>query len=263
MSILISHESPIQLLNQSRKYNDYDYCLVHLLEKYPEYALFFKQSLLMGREVLLDNSIFELGHAFDPEKYIEVVRDMNPTFYIVPDTLEDSEKTIEQYKNWNSTYLTNSMRIGVVQGKTYKELTDCYKFMSEHADYIAISFDYSYYLLTSIETDKIYAYADGRHRFIRQLIADNIWNWNKPHHLLGAGQILEFSKYRDIKNIRSLDTSSPIMAGIHNHQFIEKIGNRWKPKDMLANNLEIDLTTDQLDLISHNIKVFRDIVSNV
>ena len=68
--MLVSHESPIAILEESKSYNDYDYALVHLFESQPEYYSFFKQSLLAGREVLLDNSIFELGEAFDPKKYI-------------------------------------------------------------------------------------------------------------------------------------------------------------------------------------------------
>ena len=57
--MLVSHESPISMLDESRSYNDYDYALVHLFEKEPEYYNFFKVSKTLGREILLDNSIFE------------------------------------------------------------------------------------------------------------------------------------------------------------------------------------------------------------
>ena len=66
--MLVSHESPISILEESKQYNDYDYALVHLFETQPEYLNFFKRSLAAGREVLLDNSIFELGKAFEPTK---------------------------------------------------------------------------------------------------------------------------------------------------------------------------------------------------
>ena len=90
--MLVSHETPISLLDESREYNDFDYALVHLFETHPEYYSFFKQSLLQGREVLLDNSIFELGYAFDSEKFAHYVNELKPTYYIVPDVLEDSSK---------------------------------------------------------------------------------------------------------------------------------------------------------------------------
>ena len=62
--MLVSHETPISFLDKSLRYNDYDYALVHLFETHPEYYSFFKRMLSMGREVLLDNSIFELKTAF-------------------------------------------------------------------------------------------------------------------------------------------------------------------------------------------------------
>ena len=51
-----------------------------------------------------------------------------------------------QWQNWNEVFQpeeNKSLKIGVVQGKTWQELVDCYRFMAEEADYIAISFDYS------------------------------------------------------------------------------------------------------------------------
>ena len=50
--MLVSHESPISILEESKTYNDYDYALVHLFETQPDYFNFFKRSLAAGREVL-------------------------------------------------------------------------------------------------------------------------------------------------------------------------------------------------------------------
>jgi hypothetical protein len=150
--MLVSHESPISILDASQSYNDYDYALVHLFETHPEYYKFFKRSLAAGREVLLDNSIFELGESFDPDKYRKYVEELNPTFYIVPDVLEDSAGTIRSWLQFllNGTPEVNALKIGVVQGNSYQELVDCYKFMSDNADYIAISFDYRWYNSVSL-----------------------------------------------------------------------------------------------------------------
>ena len=38
-SMLISHESPISMLEKSRDYNDYDYALVHLFEEDKESSI--------------------------------------------------------------------------------------------------------------------------------------------------------------------------------------------------------------------------------
>jgi len=73
--MLISHETPTRLLETSRGYNDYDYCLVHLLPINDQYRAFYKDSIEMGRHVLLDNSIFELGEAYDSKEYAYWIKD--------------------------------------------------------------------------------------------------------------------------------------------------------------------------------------------
>ena len=77
--IKISHESPLSMLEISRTYNNYDYALVHLFETHPEYYKFFEDSVKMGRHVLLDNSIFELGKSFDPKRYAYLIQKLQPT----------------------------------------------------------------------------------------------------------------------------------------------------------------------------------------
>ena len=120
--MLVSHESPISMLDESRNYNDYDYALVHLFKKEPEYYNFFKVSKTLGREILLDNSIFELGHAFDPIKFAKYVFELKPTYYVVPDVLEDSQQTCSSFNKFTLNYPDlPGLKIGVVQGKTYQE----------------------------------------------------------------------------------------------------------------------------------------------
>lgn len=264
--MLVSHESPISVLDQSRYYNDYDYALVHLFETHPEYYNFFKSSLLLGREVILDNSIFELGTAFDSEKFAKYIHELKPTYYIVPDVLEDSNATIKAFTNFTIDHQTlPGLKIGVVQGKTYDELVECYRFMESNADYIAISFDYSYYQLTGksnsrdVDQAKLERMCDGRRRLIDSLIADNIWNKSKPHHLLGCSLAQEFSHYRSIPSIRSVDTSNPVVAGIVGSRYLRNIGLYHKPKVLLADLIDTDLSEDQKKDVVYNVIEFLSI----
>jgi len=145
----ISHESPLCLLDRSRSYNDYDYALVHLFETEPTYYQFFKDSLAQGRTVLLDNSIFELGTAFDSDRYAHWIKELKPTEYIIPDVLEDTLGTMDNALDWKEKYSDlPGKKIGVVQGKSYEDLVQCYDYLDNviGVDKIAISFDYSYYL---------------------------------------------------------------------------------------------------------------------
>jgi len=187
--ILVSHESPLSLLDQSRSYNDYDYALVHLFEKYPEYRQFFVNSLKQKRFVVLDNSIFELNEAFDMDKFYVQVCNLMPTAYIIPDSLENYEQTSTNILKWCTQYQdAPGLKIGVVQGKTFEELVNCYKIVDKYCDIIAISFDYSYYLESAprhLETKEL-KYMRGRIHFIQALVRQGIINHAKAHHLLGC-----------------------------------------------------------------------------
>jgi len=262
--MLISHETPISFLNQSRSYNDYDYALVHLFETHPEYYSFFKSSLLQGREVLLDNSIFELKESFNPDKYAEYVRELKPTYFIVPDVLEDGPATMSSYSSFMSKYRDlPGMWIGAVQGKTYQEIAECYSFMSTYADYIAISFDFSWYQQIGISqsSDSKLNYlermCDGRQKLIRMLIEDNIWNHKKPHHLLGNSLPQEISFYKNIPSVRSVDTSNPVVAGIHNIRYIKNYGMLMKPEVKLADLIDHQVTEDEKTDILYNVAEYK------
>ena len=261
--ILVSHESPIDILEQSRSYNEFDYCLVHLLETHPKYAEFFKVSKTLNREILLDNSIFELGVAFDGDKFAKYVEEIEPTYYIIPDVLEDGYATIKSFSDFTAKYPNlKGLKIGAIQGKTYDEISNCYKYMSYYADYIAISFDFSYYVATGKGDTKLERWCDGRKKLIDRLIADGLWNWSKPHHLLGNSLPQEMKYYVkfNIHNIRSVDTSNPIVAGIKGIKYSGDLGLKDKPSVKLADLIDTKITSDQWELIQYNVSQYKKIL---
>ena len=80
----IAHEAPLSIFDKVQEVTDYDYALVHMFEENKEYFNTFVRALENGREVILDNSIFELGEAFEPKKYAWWVDVLRPTYYIIP-----------------------------------------------------------------------------------------------------------------------------------------------------------------------------------
>jgi len=261
--MLVSHETPISFLDESREYNDYDYALVHLFETDPEYYNFFKVSKTLGREVLLDNSIFELGKAFDPKKFAKYIKELEPTYYVVPDVLEDSRETVSSFHKFRMDYAgLPGLKIGVVQGKTYQELVECYKYMADNADYIAISFDYSWYQTITYCCPSwiLDEQSKGRKRLINMLIEDGIWDHSKPHHLLGCSLASEFKHYKHIESIRSLDTSNPVVAGILNKRYYKDIGLFEKPSVLLAELINAELNEEQERDILYNVNEFKNLV---
>jgi len=278
--MLISHETPTSLLETSRGYNDYDYCLVHLLPVDTRYRNFYMDSVEMGRHVLLDNSIFELGEAYDSKEFAYWVKQLKPTEYIVPDVLEDSAGTIESFKKFIKEYPNlPGKKIGVVQGKTYDEIVNCYNFIAPRVDKIAISFDYSFYLneWDSIEHfeeeleplpmwvkdmyfNKWVRYSLGRLATLNRLNKDGILLKNKKHHLLGCATPWEFKLYNrtNFKQcITTIDTSNPIVSAIlgKRYNFVYGLGEKWSVKLVEFINHEID--RNQLELAFYNTSLFR------
>lgn len=270
MLMKVSHESPISILDLSRSYNDFDYALVHLFEEQPGYYTYFKSARdTYNREVLLDNSIFELGKSFDSVKFLEAATDLKPNMFIVPDVLEDSSATVDSFKVWQQTDKIKAVKdncitkaIGAVQGKTWHELKECYKFMADNADMIAISFDFSYYQITGEGKTHLEKWCTGRQRFITDLINTGVWNWSTPHHLLGCSLAKEFRYYvdRDINNIVSCDTSNPVVAAIHGLKYDADYGLDNKPSTKLADLITHNFTDDQLELVKYNTTMFKKII---
>ena len=216
-----------------------------------------------GRHVLLDNSIFELGEAYDNDSFAKWVEILKPTEYIVPDALEDVEKTMKQMEEWNRTYKNiPGKKIGVVQGKTPEEIADCYMYMDQHADVdkIAISFDYSVYEEIVPHTNKYMSWMLGRSTMLANLLKAGVINTNKPHHLLGCGLPQEFALYHDYKWIESVDTSNPIVHGIKGIAY-KNYGLQTKESIKLVDLLDVEINNEQLYDINHNINYFRTYVN--
>jgi len=260
--IRIAHEAPKSIFEDVQKVTDYDYCLVHLLEEDEQYLNQFKQAINKGREVILDNSIFELEEAFDAVKFNKWVKEIRPSWYIVPDALEDAYKTIDQMEDWNNKGYgyEGSGKIGVVQGKTYDEIVDCYNYMNKEADVdmIAISFDYSYYTQSVPHANKYVSWMLGRVKLLGDLLRDGVINQAKPHHLLGCGLPQEFSFYKhsDYDWIYSLDTSNPVVHGIKGITYGSD-GLWSKERQKLHELINSDIDDRQLGVVKNNIQKFK------
>ena len=102
--VKIAHEAPISIFDRVQQLTEYDYALVHLFEENEQYYNQFETALEINREVILDNSIFELGTAFDSDKFAYWIEKLKPTYYIIPDVLEDCDGTISNFERWNFKY---------------------------------------------------------------------------------------------------------------------------------------------------------------
>ena len=99
----ISHELPLSLMHYSYEWNDIDYCLPHLIDKYTQYRLYFQKARLDKRFIICDNGLFE-GEIHTNKDLLSKIKLINPNIFIVPDAWNDSTTTIRSAKHWIYNY---------------------------------------------------------------------------------------------------------------------------------------------------------------
>ena len=172
--------------------------------------------------------------------------------------MEDSSRTIRKYNDFVSKFeYLPGKSIGVAQGKTYEEFLDCYNYLVDKVDKIAISFDYCFFNdWFPEEPTKYHSYMKGRQELIVRMIESGEIVDSKPHHLLGCGLPQEFEMYQNMSFIDSVDTSNPVVHGIMDIRY-EPEGLENKESVKLFTLIEEDVL-ERLDVIKYNIKKFRE-----
>lgn len=266
MAIKRFHEAPISIFDKVQQVTDGDYFLVHLYEDHPEYLAKFYQAKTKGRETILDNSIFELGTAFDMDRFANWVGETEPTWYIVPDVLENRTGTLANLRKWNDKYgnsFPNSKKIAVVQGHSYEEIKSCYQHIAFYGevDMIAISFDYSVYEQLVPSPNKYISWALGRAAVLGKLVEEHVIMEHLPHHLLGIGLPFEGLFYKKYDWIYSIDTSNPVVHGIKGIEYEPGYGLLWKESQKLHEMINYPADKIDWELVENNIQEFQKIWS--
>ena len=95
----ISHELPINMLDKSFEINDYEYCLPHLLDQNETYRKHFEDAKESGSYIIMDNSLHELGKAYDTKRLLYWIEHLEPNEFIVPDVWQDKIATLVNSKS--------------------------------------------------------------------------------------------------------------------------------------------------------------------
>jgi hypothetical protein len=160
----VSHEVPICLLEDSLEFNDYQYALVHLLDQDEDYKNFFYKVKREGVYIIMDNSLHELGHAYDRSRLIHWINELKPNEFIVPDVWQETNASIVSAREWINIKLPNEVtKVAVVQATNYTDAAVCYQIYKD-LGYKKIAFSYGaeYYLNHSNHPNKNLAKALGR-----------------------------------------------------------------------------------------------------
>ena len=252
--IKVSHEVPRCLLYDSEKFNDYDYALVHLLEEDETYREYFLEARDKGRYIILDNSLHELGEAYNDAGLLKWVEELRPNEFIIPDVWEDRNASVVNARKWASIELPEGVeKVAVVQAQTIHEAATCYQTYKDLGyQKIAFSYGASYYNDVVPHPNRDLGKALGRLSVISALYKTKVISQNDRIHLLGCAVPQEFGWYKGYNCIESIDTSNPVMAALESTRY-----NVWglgsKPKAnmndyyyMLDNEVNWDLLTDNL-----------------
>lgn len=254
----ISHELPLSLFPYSQDWNDYEYCLPHLLDKYSDYRQFFLDSRERGRFIIMDNGLFE-GVTHTTQDLLEKINLIEPDIFITPDEWNDRDITAKNAKHWTQYKLPFRTKLMVVlQGKTVGEIHTLYQQCIDMG-FTHFAFNHSSIVYQELggSEDKLANQSVGRVLLIQYLISQGIIKDHHYIHLLGASTPQEFTYYRDMHPnlINSVDTSNPIIVGALGERYSD-IGMLTKPSNKIEEFMESDLT-DKLEDIKFNINKFK------
>ena len=255
----VSHEVPRCLLTSSPEFNDYDYCLPHLLDIDEEYKQYFIDARDKGRYVIMDNSLHELGKTYDYDRLRYWVTELEPNEFIVPDVWMNCAQTAAQAKYWLQFKYPKKTKItAVIQGEDKNQAYLCASLLANLGyNKLCVSYGATWYNDFFPHTNTDMGKALGRVRFVQGLIKlDQLKNIK--FHLLGCSIPQEFGWYDNHPQIESIDTSNPIMAALEGTMYNES-GLISKPKANMNDHFNAAFEDIDYQLVMHNTTLFREI----
>ena len=253
----VSHELPINMLDQSFEINDYEYCLPHLLDQNKDYKDHFYQSKRKGRYIIMDNSLHELGKTYDTDRLRYWINELEPNEFIVPDVWQDKIATLVNAKSWIQAELPeNTTKVAVVQAKNYHEAYECYNILKMQGyQKIAFSYGADWYAEEFPHPNPLVGKMMGRIMTISRMYKTKLIEDSHRVHLLGCSLPQEFSYYADFPFIESIDTSNPIIHGLEGVKY-KHLGLLTKSSTKI-DKIDKEIDTETLYNINHNLSRFK------
>lgn len=274
--ISLAMEAPVDLLRELPHITDFDFALTHLFEQSSFYTDYYEWAVKAGREVVLDNSVNELGEPVSLEEMDKVANRLHPRYIIPPDHLNDLEATLgildDAIELWGKDRI-----IPVVQGTSLEEVVECGKVLKNHYDFNIVSIPYDITLahrskLDDTDYNKASLSELGHTRLsaIKALSKEGL-TFNRVH-LLGLNSLEELVIYQDQKiwtspktwgSIRphvSIDTGAPMTNAVWGQKFgIDPL----IPKGVYFNYFEYDefLQPDIKEIWYWNICILKGYLS--
>jgi hypothetical protein len=257
----VSHEVPLSLLERSLLFNDYQYVLPHLMDKYNEYKVFMLRYRNQENSfIIMDNGLFE-GVTHTAEDLVEKIHLVKPDIFITPDDWNNPHATYKNAKYWMNTLksqIPSTTKLMVVlQGKSIEEISSLYdKCVDLGFKHFAFNHSSETYQRISNHPNKLVNQMMGRIELVNLMKRQGHISDNHYIHLLGASLPQEFIYYKGIEWINSVDTSSPIINGALGIPY-EEYGLLTKPINKIEEFFE-DSLDEQIGNITFNINKFKE-----
>jgi len=260
----ISHEVPLSLLERSLMFNDYQYVLPHLIDKYEEYKTFMlKYRTQENSFIIMDNGLFE-GVTHTTEDLIEKINLIKPDIFITPDQWNNPNYTYKNAKYWMNTLKVQlppeTKLMVVMQGRTIEDIIHLYDKCTDLGfKHFAFNHSSEVYQRIFNHPNKLVNQMMGRIELVNLIRKQGHILDTHYIHLLGASLPQEFIYYKGMDWINSVDTSSPIGNGALGIVY-EDYGLLTKPTNKIEEFFEENLE-GQIGNITFNINKFREYAS--
>lgn len=281
----ITHEFPLcyYLNGTAEKLTDYTYCLIHRYLDNKDYKRYMKDQVAKGRIVYLDNSLYELGLAWNSEGYAKIIKELKPTYYMLPDVFSGGLEN----KNSQFDFLARygnlpSNPIAIPHAKTLTELgMQTASFCKELPEDVMIAIPFGDSSFKNLNNEVGYfnkedvPYEPLRMALNRKMFlkTNHFLLKNRKLHLLGCKSLAEFGSWNsnfNKENIVSLDTSHPVALTLEGPCNYYKWGffnpeknikmpmYFYKPTFLIDDNFEESYNID----LTENVEYFQNYVKN-
>lgn len=247
--IQLAMELPVAFRGILNDFCDLDFALAHRVLESEEYTAYYA-SRGIGRELILDNSMHELGEALPVRDILEAANRVNATYVIAPDRLGDPAWGLAQAREMQD------LMPQVLRGNTRLAFVLCGKTENQRWQF-----------LEELRKDSMIClpYREERTEWFRLTMFRG-----RRLHLLGMSTVEELQKWivleRELARrgegvIFSFDTSKPVKWGWA-HEWMDKLHNLRGAPLSSRKLLEIDdLTMEELGYMIYNTHFLRRILA--
>src|SRR3972149_4446945 len=102
---------------------DITFALAQLYIDNREYRDILRKLQERGREIMLDNGAWEFGTTMAPKCYVKVIKDLKPTYAVVPDGIKNRE---EGRQSWSMVSIDTKFPVKFAFNRKFKDEMDYY-----------------------------------------------------------------------------------------------------------------------------------------